>query len=335
MPLNQSVVGRDNLCLTGGSAEPVVPATTLIAAVEPTDVELFRPLLPVGYAAGVRAYQAAAEKLSIRQLTTHYTAGLDWFHDEFAPTLKRRIENLTGGVWSLADYIPFAAGSDVDFMAHLIDAVAATDRVALFPGDWHGFRVGCSQTENIRWDANGRGALACFCVPSVRNGHVTEEMLRFLGAAEACLLNLNLYPTLSPLDRESVASRLLPVLPKSILSISFSRGFGLTASQLGVAPVPKTHPFCSRFAQQWNWFTYFYNALAAQAFLEFDLSAAQEVDRARASWVQAWLEERGLPAVISGSYYVKSFRIDGDLPPFFDPLRREDIVRLCFKPPQA
>lgn len=291
--------------------------------------------MPVGYAAGVRAYQSAAAGLTARQMTTHYTDGLEWFHEQFIPELKCRIEGLTGGSWSLKDHVPFAAGSDVDFMAHLIDGVAASDRVTLFPGDWHGFRVGCSQTHSIEWDATGESALACLCVPSVRNGHVTEPMLRFLQNADACLLNLNLFPTLTEADRRSVATQLQDLLPRSVLSISFSRGFGLTASQLGVALVPRDHPFCERFSRQWNWFTYFYNALAARAFLEFDLAAAQVVDRARARWVEAWLEERGLPVVRSGSYYVKSYRVEGELPPHFDALRRDNVIRLCFKPPQS
>ena len=46
--------------------------------------------------------------------------------------------------------------------------------------------------------------------------------------------------------------------------------------------------------------------------------------------------ERGLPAVTSVSYYVKSFRVEGELPDYLAPLRRAaDVVRLCFKPPQA
>jgi hypothetical protein len=292
-------------------------------------------LLPVGYSAGVRAYQSAVARLTARHLTTHYTAGLEWFHETFAPELQRRIEDLTCGMWSLKEHLAFAAGSDVDFMAHFIEAVAARERVALYPGDWHGFRVSSSHPQNIYWDAAGRGGLACLCVPSVRNGHLSDEMVQFLQAAETCLLNLNLFPTLARGEREAVARQLLPVLPKSILSISFSRGFGLTASQLGVALVPRQHPCCERFAQQWNWFTYFYNALAARAFLDFDLQAAQEIDRAREQWVWAWLKERGLPVVETGSYYVKSFRVEGDLPESFDPLRRDDVVRLCFKPPQV
>lgn len=289
----------------------------------------------MGYAAGVRAYQAAAAQLTPRMLTTHYTTGLAWFHDTFVPQLKRRLEELSGGVWSFTDYVAFAAGSDVDLIAHILNVVAAEGRVALFPGDWHGFRVGSAPTANINWDETGRCELACLCVPSVRHGHVDSRMLDFLHAADACLLNLNLYPTLSPLDRERTARDLSPVLPKSILSISFSRGFGLTASQLGVVLVPRDHPYCTRFAQQWNWFTYFYNALAARAFLEFDLTAAQEVDRVRAQWVHSWLAERGLPVIASGSYYVKSFRVIGELPAYLAPLRRDDVVRLCFKPPQV
>ena len=298
-------------------------------------MESFRPLLPVGYGAGVRAYQAAVAKLTARDLTTHYTAGLDFFHHTFVPQLKQRLQDLTGGVWNLDDHVAFAGGSDVDLMTHLIEAVAAREQVSLYPGDWHGFRVGCTQGERIQWDELGAGALNCLCVPSVRNGHVTEDMLRFLKASPACLLNLNLFPTLSPVGREAVAQDLLPVLPNAVISISFSRGFGLTASQLGVILVPEDHPYRQRFASQWDWFTYFYNAIAARAFLEFDLDEAQSIDRVRSQWVNAWLEERGLPVVSTGSYYVKSFQVDGPLPAYLKPLERDGIVRLCFKPPQT
>ena len=304
-------------------------------AIEPHEVETFRPLLPVGYEAGVAAYQRAVESLDSQQLTSHYTTGLEFFHDEFAPYLKRRLSELSGGVWSFDEHIAFAAGSDVDFMTHLVEAVAATEHVALFPGDWYGFRVGCTQTEKIHWNAIGNAGLACLCVPSVRNGHVTEEMIRYLSAADACLLNLNLYPTLSAQERQSTATALSPLLPKSVLSISFSRGLGLTASQLGVALIPKSHPFVRRFQQQWDWLTYFYNAIAARAFMSFDLHAAQKVDQLRKEWVDAWLNERSLPNNATGSYYVKAFQVDGTLPDYFDPLRRDDVVRLCFKPPQS
>lgn len=304
-------------------------------AIEPHEIETFRPLLPVGYDAGVAAYQSAVGSLTARQLTTHYTAGLEFFHEEFAPFLKQRLSELSGGVWSFDDHIAVAAGSDVDFMTHLIEAIAATTQVSLFPGDWFGFRVGCTQTEQIRWNASGDAGLACLCVPSVRNGHVTEQMIHYLSAADACLLNLNLYPTLSPQDRHSTATALSPLLPKSVLSISFSRGFGLTASQLGVALVPKSHPFVQRFQQQWDWLTFFYNAIAARAFMLFNLDDAQQVDQLRNEWVHAWLAERSLPAIDSGSYYVKAFQVEGTLPRYFDPLRRDDIVRLCFKPPQT
>ncbi|MEQ8785344.1 MAG: hypothetical protein RIC55_03560 [Pirellulaceae bacterium] len=292
-------------------------------------------MLPVGYAAGVEAYQRAAAMLTARDLTTHYTSGLDFFHQEFVPQLKQRIEGLTGDAWSLDDHVAFAAGSDVDFMTHLVEAVAAGQRVTLFPGDWYGFRVGCTQTERIVWDASGDGGLACLCVPSVRNGHVTEPMLDFLNASQACLLNLNLFPTMAAEDRRSTAQSLQTVLDKSILSISFSRGFGLTASQLGVVLVPREHPYLERFQTQWSWLTYFYNALAARAFLEFDLDAAQRVDRLRACWVHSWLAERRLPCVTTGSYYVKSFHVEGELPECYTPLQRDGVVRLCFKPPQT
>jgi hypothetical protein len=52
-------------------------------------------------------------------------------------------------------------------------------------------------------------------------------------------------------------------------------------------------------------------------------------------WVAAWLREQGLPAVESGSYYVKSFRPADGVPESLRPLARDGMVRLCFKPPQA
>ena len=178
MSISQPSLGRERVRFFGKSAEPVVSADLLSQAIEPHEVETFRPLLPVGYEAGVAAYQRAVESLDSQQLTSHYTTGVEFFHEEFVPYLKRRLSELSGGVWSFDEHIAFAAGSDVDFMTHLVEAVAATEHVALFPGDWYGFRVGCTQTEKIHWNAIGNAGLACLCVPSVRNGHVTEEMIR-------------------------------------------------------------------------------------------------------------------------------------------------------------
>jgi hypothetical protein len=297
-------------------------------------VECLRALLPVGYAAGVEAYRAAVAGLTPEMLSSHYTDGLRFFHDEFVPRLKARLAGLTGGAWDLSGFVAYAAGSDVDFMTHLVEAVAARAPVALYPGDWHGFRVGASQQERIRWDETGRAALACLCIPSVRNGHLTREMLPFLDAADACLLNLNLFPTLGADERREAAVALRDVLPKSILSISFSRGFGLTASQLGVALVPRDHPLLVRLSSQWEWLTYFHNALAARAFLALEPVQLEAADRARREGVRAWLGERGLPVVATGSYYVKSFRLDGPVPERLRPLVRGDVIRLCLKPRQ-
>jgi hypothetical protein len=288
--------------------------------------------LPVGYPAGVRAYQAAAAALTEDDLSEHYTRGLAWFHDAFAPRLRAVVEGLTGGAWDLSRHRAFAAGSDVDLMAHVVDAVAASGRVTLYPGDWFGFRVGSARPDAIAWSAGG-GGLTCLCVPSVRNGHLTEDMARFLESGDAALVNLNLYPTLPAAERAQVADRLAPILPRALLSISFSRGFGLTASQLGVLLVPDDHPLVRRFETQWSWFTYFYNALAARAFLALDLAELAAVDDARRGWVERWLTERGLPALASGSYYVRSFRADGPLAEHLAPLARDGIVRLCMKPP--
>lgn len=289
----------------------------------------------MGYAAGVEAYRQAVDQLTVRQLTDHYTDGLRFFAEEFVPCLKARLMALSGGVWQLDDFEAYAAGSDVDFMTHLVEAIAAREDVCLYPGDWHGFRVGSTQGARIRWTEESRGGLACLCIPSVRNGHLTEEMAGFLEDAAVCLLNLNLFPTLRAAERREVAARLAGVLPKSVLSISFSRGFGLTASQLGVFLVHRDHPYRRRFAAQWNWFTYFHNALAARAFLALSEECRAVVDEQRRQWVADWLGQHELPVVESGSYYVKSFRIDGSVLPALEPLRRGAVVRLCFKPPQA
>jgi len=83
------------------------------------------------------------------------------------------------------------------------------------------------------------------------------------------------------------------------------------------------------------WFTYFFNALAARAFLRVNLADLQIVDDARRTWVANWLETHGLPSIPTGSYYVKAFACSGHLPAHIQPLTREGLVRLCFKPPQV
>jgi hypothetical protein len=289
-------------------------------------------LLPVGYDAGVAAYRRAVSGLSTGVLTHHYTDGLCWFHQQFVPYLKEVLSELTGGAWDLRDFHAYAAGSDVDFMTHLVSAVAANAPVALYPGDWFGFRVGVVDPRNISWNAEGGGALACLCIPSVRNGHVTPEMIRFLHRSDACLLNINLLPTLRPSERRQVAHDLQPVVEKSVLSVSFSRGFGLTGSQLGVALVHRDHPLRRSYEIQWNWLTYFFNGIAARAFMELDIEAIARTDKARRAWVSDWLTASGLPAVETGSYYVKSFRLAAPTPAAMGVLERDGLVRLCFKP---
>ena len=286
--------------------------------------------------AGVDAYRAAVADLTPADLSMHYTTGLAFFHERFVPAVKARLNALCGGALDLEDFVGIAAGSDCDLITHVCEAVAARDAVRIFDGDWHGFRVGCTQQERIGFGADGRGvAMACLCIPSVRNGHLTEEMLSFLTGADACLLNLNLLPTLATEERRAAAQALAPVLGRSILSISFSRGFGLTASQLGVALVHRDHPLARRFAVQWAWHTYFYNAIAARAFMALDLGRLEEIDEQRRQWVAAWLSDRALPALPTGSYYVRAFRVDGPVPAHLAPLVRDGTVRLCFEPPQS
>ena len=109
----------------------------------------------------------------------------------------------------------------------------------------------------------------------------------------------------------------------------------MTASQFGIFLLPRQHPYVRRFGQQWSWFTYFFNALAARAFLSLNLAELQTVDEARRNWVAQWLKTHSLPCVVTGSYYVKSFTLLGSVPPPLQSLTRDGIVRLCFKPPQV
>jgi hypothetical protein len=244
------------------------------------------------------------------------------------------LQALSGGVWDLRGWRAFAAGSDVDLLTHVVEGVAARGEVAVYPGDWYGFLVGATHDDHIRFDAGAAPSadLACVCVPSVRNGHLTDEMVAFLTQAPAQLLNINLFPTLAPDERRAVAAALAPLLPTSLVSVSFSRGFGLTAAQLGLLLVPPAHPLLARFERQWEWFTYFHSALAARAFLHVDLDALAEVDASRRAWTAAWLAERSLPDVGRGSYYVRAFRPQGPLPDHLDPLARDGLLRCCLKP---
>lgn len=202
----------------------------------------------------------------------------------------------------------------------------------LYPSDWYGFLVCSTHDDAITFDATSPGDLACLCVPSVRNGNLTDDMLAFLARSPVQLLNINLFPTLAPAERHTVATALQPLLPASLLSVSFSRGFGLTASQLGVVLAPPDHPWIARYERQWTWFSYFYNALAARAFLAIDLDEMATVDDARRAWTSQWLAERELPDIASGSYYVRSFRPHGTVAEHLAPLVRDGVLRCCLKP---
>ena len=332
LSLHKPSCGRTDLRVAGRAAEPVVDVAQITKALDACDLEQFRPLLPVGYNTTTEAYRRAVSMLTTDDLTNHYTSGLNRFHDDFVPFLKSTLHSLSGGAWNLEDYVAFASGSDVDLMAHIINATAIDSLVAIYPGDWFGFKVGASQPSRVQFTMNSGGTMACICVPSVRNGHLTVQMLDFLKAADSCLLNINLFPTLEPHERHSVAEALRPVLSKSVISVSFSRGFGLTASQMGVILMHREHPIGRKFQTLLKWFTYFNNRIACEAFKRLDFTALADVDQRRRSWVMEWLSNRGLPVVESGSYYVKSFRTNGPLQGRFAPLVRDGLLRLCFKP---
>ncbi len=245
------------------------------------------------------------------------------------PYARRALERLAGGACDLSELVGFAAGSDVDLMTHVIDA--SEDRVAIYPGDWGGFLVGPSSTR-VAFSRDPAGALACQCVPSVRNGLFTEDMERFCAGSRWNLLNLNLFPSLAPAERRATAAALAPVLPRSLLSVSFSRGFSLTVSQLGLLLVHRDHPLLRRRRSNWEWFSYFFNAIAARAFMRIDLDEADRVHALRRAEVAEWHEANDIPYEAAGSYYVKSFRVDGELPAAYAPLVRDGVLRLCFKP---
>lgn len=289
----------------------------------------------MGYAAAAAAYRDAAAKITATALSQHYRTGLEFFHDEFVHHLKSRLWSLSGGAWALADYVAYACGSDVDFMTHIVDAANDGPGSAVYPGDWYGFAAGALHPGRVDRAARPGRRLACLCVPSVRNGHLTHEMLRFLGEAECCLLNINLFPTLEAAERHAIGKALASVLEKSIISVSFSRGFGLTASQLGVILIHRDHPWRKLHHERWSWLTYFYNAIAAHAFMGLDVDEIAAVDTVRRKSVSECLKALGLPVVHSGSYYVKSFRPEGEVAPHLRPLSREGLVRLCFKPEEA
>jgi hypothetical protein len=284
--------------------------------------------VPVGFAHAARAYRRAAAELTAADLSGHYDEGRRFFSERFVPHVKQVLAHLSGGTWDLSGHAAFAAGTDVDAMAHVLDATDGP--VAIYPGDWGGFLVG-STTGRATFTRDARGALACLCLPSVRNGTLTSGMLEFLEPARALLINVNLYPTLEPGERAAVARAVAPLLSRAILSVSFSRGFALTASQLGLLLVPPSRTLPGARGC-WDWFTLFYNALGARAFMEIDTAEVDRVSALRREEVRTWHSGAGLPYQAAGSYYVKAFTVQGDLPGAYAPLLRDGVVRLCFKP---
>jgi hypothetical protein len=285
-----------------------VDARLLAAAIPAEDVDALRPLLPIGYRVVADAYRSAVGNLDADDLSSHYLQGRTWLRQTFGPALVDRLVRLSGGEWDLRGWQIFAAGSDVDFITHIVEATAASGQVRLYPSDWYGFLVGGTHDEAIAFEASGVGDLACLCIPSVRNGHLTETMVDFLNLSPVQLLNINLFPTLAADERQATARALQPLLSTALLSISFSRGFGLTASQLGVLLVPPDHPWTETYQRQWDWYSYFYNALAAKAFLAVDLDAMATVDIDRRAWTSEWLAQH------------------------LGPLVRDGVLRCCLKP---
>src|SRR5204863_2396896 len=134
-----------------------VPARLVQAAVPVEEIERYRALLPQGFRHAAEAYRRACAGITAHDLSEHYGAGQEWLRDTFVPYVKQALHRLSGGAWDLEDYLGFAAGSDVDFMTHVIDA--AKERVVIYPGDWGGFLVGPSRP--VAFSPDARGALAC------------------------------------------------------------------------------------------------------------------------------------------------------------------------------
>ena len=126
-----------------------------------------------------------------------------------------------------------------------------------------------------------------------------------------------------------------PLLGRAVLSISFSRGFGLTASQLGVFLVHRDHPYRIRFETQWTWFTYFFNALAARAFMLLDLPALEAIDARRRTWVTRVARESRIAGDRDGQLLREIVPADRRGPGDPGPAHARRLVRLCFKPPIA
>jgi hypothetical protein len=122
-------------------------------------------------------------------------------------------------------------------------------------------------------------------------------------------------------------------MDRALVSISFSRGFSLAGSQIGLMLVHRDHPLLKKNRKAWEWFSYFYNAVAARAFMALDLEVVERVHEVRRAEVARWHERTGMPYQTAGSYYVKSFEVQGELPEVYKPLTIHDgLLRLCFKP---
>ena len=106
----------------------------MLDAISGDGIERYRALLPVGYAHVASAYRRAADSISVDGLTGHYTEGLEYFHFQFIPYLKRVLETLSGGAWDLSDFLGFAAGSDVDLISHVVNSIASDCVVARISG---------------------------------------------------------------------------------------------------------------------------------------------------------------------------------------------------------
>ncbi len=284
----------------GGSVEPVVSPGQLLNALADEAVERFRALLPVGYAAAADAYRTAVEGLTAESLSTHYTDGLTFFHETFVPALAGRITDLTGGVWDLSGHVAYAAGSDVDFMTHLVEAVAARGPP---PSSWAtGSASGSARRTRTRstgmppaevpWPASASPRQRT--APDRGDDHISSRRGRLSPQPEPV-------SNPGPSGTSADGPRLLGLLNRSVLSISFSRGFRPYRLATRCALRTSRPSFAAGSPLNGTGSPIFHNALAARAFLAARPPRLESVDRLRRAHVADRLETRGLPSVATGA----------------------------------
>ena len=262
MPLDQPAVRRQRVRLAGGSPEPAVPVEQPPEArSRPTRWSDFgRCCRSATRLEPPRTAQRPAE-LTARDLAEHYTSGLAFFHERFVPHLKecaRRAKRRRLGPYRLRR---LRRG----FGRRFHDASGRGGRRA---------RPRLPVPRRLVWlpsrsDSDGEPRLGRF---GPRGAGMPVRAVGAKWTPDPGNARLPARRSALPAEPESLSDHAgrraarscggaSPLLERAVLSISFSRGFGLTASQLGVFLLHRDHPYRMRFETQWAWFTYFFNAL--------------------------------------------------------------------------